>query len=197
MGSNSTHWVIIVFAILFGLGLIYTIVWMVIASVSPETIITREQYFIAQDVKRHFRFLIERGYEVSHLKYVPHHYAGWHFQLDSPDQKISIMLDQQERPLLAFGTDKTDKQHQIFLDAMIYHLTEGKVFRGYSYDSISTSRNHVFKNIAKLLKTYINQIERYSRDDFEKPKNELSKIQEQYGNLLVQDFEQQLKARRY
>ena len=197
MFNDSTNWVIVVFASLFGLGVVYSIARMIIASVSPETNNQIEQYFIARDVKRHFRFLLKRGYKISHLEHVPHHYAGWHFQLESPDNNLSIILDQQERPWLAFEKVKTDKQSQISLEAMIYYLTERKVFIGNSYNSAITSRSQVFKNTAKLLRRYVVQIEKHLRDHSESIRNELGKIQEQYDDLLVEEFEQRLKSRQH
>src|SRR5262245_38126461 len=197
MFNDATNWVIVVFASLFGLGMVYAIGRMILASVSPETNHQIEQYFIARDVKRHFRFLLDRGYKISHVEYVSHHSVGWHFQLDSPDNNLSIILDQQERPWLAFGKVKTDKQSPIFLEAMIYYLTERKVFIGNSYDRAATSRSQVFKNTAKLLRKYIVQIEQHLRDRTESIRNELRQIQEQYNDLLVEEFEQRLKSRQH
>src|SRR5687767_7322095 len=99
MVNDSANWVIAVIASLFGLGMAYIIARMLIASVSPETEKRIQLYSILRDAKRHFRFLLEKGYSISHLEYVPHHHAGSHFQLDSPDNRISIVLDQQQGPL--------------------------------------------------------------------------------------------------
>ena len=197
MVNDSINWVMIIFAALFGLGMVYGIARMVIGSIAPETDRTIQLSSIQRDAKLHFAFLFEKGYTFSQLDYVAHHQAGWHFQLDSPDAQFSIILDQQHVPLLAFGTDKTDKRYQIYLAAMIYYLSDSQVFLGRSYyDDDLTSRNHSFRKIADLLKTYIDQIENYSQDDFEKTKHELSEIQDAYGDLLVQEFEQRQKLRR-
>lgn len=188
-------WILILVAILLGIGIFYTVTKTGIAIVSPETSNKIELSLILRDAKTHFSFMLEKGYKISHLEYISHPLAGWHFQLDSPDDKVSIVLDQQERPSLIFGKEKTNKQHKVFLEAMIYYLTDRKVFIGNNYNSFyaTPSRSEQLQKIAKLLKAYINQIEVYLHEDFEKGKNELSSIQEQYVNLLIQESEQRRK----
>ena len=188
--------ILIFFAALLGVGILYTITKIGIAIVSPETSKKIELSLILRDVKTHFGFLLEKGYNISHLDYVSHPLAGWHFQLDSPDDKVSIVLDQQERTLLAFGKEKSDKQYQIFLEAMVYYLTDKKVFIGNSYIDDTPSRGQVFEEKAKLLKSYINQIEYYLYNDFEKSKNELNDFQEQYVNLLIQESKRRYQTRK-
>lgn len=191
MINESVRWVINIFSVLLGLGIVYTIARIIIVFVSPNTDNKITLYFISRDINKNFGFLLKEGYTVTDLKYIPHHYGGWHFQLDSPDKKLSIILDQQERVLLAFGKDKTDKRYQIFLEAMIYYLTKENVFVGVSHYSNTSHRSQRFKNIAKLIKAYIGQIKNYQYDNFEIMKNELSNFQEKYVSLLIQESEKQ------
>lgn len=181
-------WVIIPLVILFGIGLVYRVAKVAHVIISPEKSNKLEEASIIRDVKSNFRFLLEKGYKISQVYYVNHPLAGWHFQLDSPDDKLSLILDQQELPVLAFGLEKTDKGNRIYLEAMIYHLTGRKVFIEHTYETFS-SRSEEFKRIAKLLKTYIDQIETFARGGFETTNNDLSNLQKQYVDLLTWGFE--------
>ncbi len=79
---------------------------------------------------------------------------------------------------------------------MVYYLTDKKVFIGNSYIDDTPSRGQVFEEKAKLLKSYINQIEYYLYNDFEKSKNELNDFQEQYVNLLIQESKRRYQTRK-
>ena len=192
MANDLILWAIIIFAGLFGLVVVYKVMRIILIFVSPDTDNKITLYFILRDVKIYFNFMLKKGYTVANLKYVPHHYAGWHFQLDSPDQELSIVLDHQERPLLVFGKNKTVKRYQIYLEALIYHLTKGNVFIGNSYYGNVSSRSKNFKRTAKLVKAYISQIESYQQNNFERTKNELGQFQEKYIELLLQESGQWL-----
>jgi hypothetical protein len=199
--SNVIHkllpWILVLFIALVIIGLLYTLSKKVIPIVSSETTNKIEIPLILRDAKTHFSFLLEKGYKISHLDYVDHPNAGWHFQLDSPDDKVSIVVDEQRKTLLAFGKEKTDKRYQILLEAMIYYLTERKVSTDHPYCYFTPSRSQVFKHTAILLKTYIDQIENYLLDHIEITENELNNIQKQYVDLLNQVSEQRRKTKQH
>jgi hypothetical protein len=177
-------WVLIFFAVLLVVGVLYTATRITIAVASPRTSDEIEKASISRDAKAYFGFLLDRGYRISNVEYVSHYLAGWHCRLDSADDTLSIVLDEQSLPVLAFGKDKTDKRYQIYLQAMIYYLSRREVFIGVSHDHYSERRSRVFKDTARLLRTYLEQIENYLRDDFESTKDRLSEFQEQYLDLL-------------
>jgi len=187
--------ILVLLVVLVVIGIVYTIAKIEIPIVPPEINHKRELSLILKDIKTHFSFLLEKSYQISHLEYVDHPLGGWHFQLDAPDDKLSIVLDEQLKTLLVFGKEETDRRDQILLDAMIYHLTERKVFIGNRHFTFTPSRSRVFRNEADLLKTYINQIENYRRDNIETTRNELSNLQKQYIDALDRESERRRKIR--
>src|SRR5215207_6271561 len=66
--------ILILFAVLLGIGILYTITKIGIAIISPETSNRLELSRILRDAKSHFGFLLEKGYKISGLKYVNHPY---------------------------------------------------------------------------------------------------------------------------
>jgi hypothetical protein len=187
MVNELAHWVISIFVVLFGLGIIYTIARIIIIFVSPDTDNKITLYFILRDVKKYFGFLLKKGYTVTNLKYVSHHYGGWHFQLDSPNNKLSIIFDEQNSTLLIFRNEET--RFEISLGAMIYYLTKKNAFPANSFNNAFASRRKQFQKTAKLINAYINQIENHLNGDLKKMKVEVSVTQEQYEKLSKVEFE--------
>jgi len=187
-------WGVFLFAGLLGIRVLYIIVRIIILLVSPETNNRFYRYSISNDAKRYFRFLLEKGYKISNVKYIAHHLAGWHIELTAPDNKMSIVLDEQEWPLLVFGADVAGGKYQISVEALVYYLTRGQTFIGNSGRDITPTRSRKFKRVANLLKTYIYQIESFLSDEFEKVKHQLSNFQKQYDDLLIREHEKKLGA---
>jgi len=148
---------------------------------------------ILRDAQAHFGFLLEKGYQISHLDNVDHPYGGWHLQIDSPGDTASIVLDEQLKPLLAVSIEQTDRRCQILLDAMIYHLTGKDVSKDHLNSYFPPGRRQRFENTAILLRTYLDPIENYLRDHPEITENELNDIQTRYVDLIDQEDEQRNK----
>jgi|GEM_PF-5145365 len=138
MVNELIYWVIIAFAGLFGILIIYISAKVIIALVFPDTSNKIELYFISRDIKKHFGFLLEKGYKIAELSYDPGYQRGWHCQFESPSNKFAIVLDQELiKALLFLGNRDEENRFQIFLEEMIYYLTKGNVFIGNSYGNAS------------------------------------------------------------
>jgi hypothetical protein len=149
--------------------------------------------FILRDAQTHFGFLLEKGYQISQLDYVDHPKGGWHLQLDSPGGSLSVVLDEQLKPLLAVGKVQADGRPQILLDAMIYHLTGRDVSKDHPYPRFTTTRSQSFARTALLLKLYLDPIENYLRDHPGITENELKDMQARYFERLDQPAGQRRK----
>ena len=148
-------------------------------------------------IKKHFGFMLEKGYTISDLYYVDHlPYGGWHFQLDSPDDKASIIFDEQRAIMLDFGKGRTDEHHQIVLEALIYHLTGRRIYGEVPSRRFPPGRSKGINDEAIILRSYIDQIEKYLHDHPEITDKELINITEQYGDLLYREYEQRNKTAR-
>jgi hypothetical protein len=184
-------WVFIISASLFGIRIVYIIARIGIVSISPKTLEKYDLYFILKDVKHHFNFLLEDGYKIIHSEYSDHPRGGWLVEFESPDRTLSIILDKQDRPILGIelllADEISNEQHRIYLGAMIYYLTDGKVFIANYFNYNPPNRSQQLREAARLLKAYKDRIEVYLRNDFGRTKNLLASSQERYMELWAQE----------
>jgi hypothetical protein len=191
-------WVVIITASLFAIRIVYIFARVGIAATLPETLEKYDLHLILQDVKHHFKFLLDDGYKIVHSEYSDHPRGGWLVVFESPDSKLSILLDKQDRPAMDIELLLVDmkiyEQPQIFLGAMIYFLTNGKVFVANYFNYNPLSRNRQLRDAARLLKAYKDRIEAYVRNDYERTKDQLDSFRERYMDLWQQEAKKRMKA---
>jgi hypothetical protein len=176
---------IIIVGGIFGLFVLYFVGRFVIASVSPETDEKFELHFILKDIKRHFGFLLEKGYKIREAHYSVNPNGSWYVELQSKNCVVSIVQDRSEiSAYVSPASGSTDSKNQVAIEAMIYFLSEGKNITGSYKGNLAWGKKKQFERLANLLRTHIEQIASYFGDNFSDDKNILRNAQQEYSNAV-------------
>jgi hypothetical protein len=140
---------------------------------------------IQEEIKHYFGFLFDMGYNFHHFKELP--MGDWEVVLESVENMIVIFSDHSEINL-AFAPKDSDIENQMGIKAMIYYLTNGRVFVGEYPKNLFNNRRKRFEQLANLLKEYINQIRPFFGKDFDKYKHELILARRKYNNISIDKF---------
>lgn len=143
---------------------------------------------LQKDIKYYFNFLFDVGYRFQNFKELP--MGDWEVALESNDNTIVVFSDHGEINL-AFAPKDSDVENQVGIRAMVYFLSNGKIFIGEYQKSLFNQKRKRFEQLAKLLKEYINQITPYFGKDFDKFKHELILARKKYNNISIEKFMQQ------
>jgi hypothetical protein len=140
------------------------------------------------DIQHYFNFLIEEGYEFSKLEYIKGGYGGgWQVIFKSSSCVIHIVEDQSRVSVLFAPLDEGNKT-LIGLEAMIFYLSQEKIFIGEFDKSAYKSRGGQLEKLASLLKEYINQISPYFGSDFNKYKDALMMSKQKYSDIWFNKY---------
>jgi hypothetical protein len=102
MFSEIAKWFLIAIGGSVGLVILYFIVWQALNSIAPDFVEKYHLFFILKDVKKHFSFLLDKGYKISKAEYSFQHFGNWVVTFESQKCKIIIIQDRLEL-LLSFG----------------------------------------------------------------------------------------------
>lgn len=142
------------------------------------------RFLIARDIKRYFGFLFERGFEIREILCRSLAFGNWSVVLESPNCLI-IIASERDEIFLSFAPLNTDKKDRVCIEAMIYFLSEGKIFIGGIEGNRSPQKKKQFEKLASLLIKHIDQITPYFGSEFAKHKDELFSVQKEYNDRLV------------
>jgi len=155
----------------------------------------RREDRIIEDIKYHFGFLFDKGYQIRDVRYYPESFGNWYVILECSKYSIRIDCDRSYISIL-FDPEKVNGRHQIGLESLIYYLSKGKHFVGYFEGNAAWGKNKQLKRLAGLLSEYHDQIARLFESDSQRLREELSPAQKKYGELLQESYSQKFAAKR-
>ena len=131
----------------------------------------------SEEIKKHFSFLFDRGYEIVSTRYYSGRYDGdLEVLLESPDFSLKIDDDDGPRFSLGFGSPAEEYMN---VGAMIYFLSGEKVV----FDASSG-----MKELADVMGKYIEEIESRFRNDYSKFREDVKSTQEKYDEAVQKSF---------
>lgn len=127
---------------------------------------------VSEEIKRHFKFLFDRGYEIVSTRYYPGRYSrSWEVLLKSPNFSLKIVDDD------GFNFSfRSLSEGDMSLGALIYFLSGEKEILDASGD---------MKKCANLIGKYIDEIESRFRDDYSGLKKDVESIQKKYEDAVA------------
>jgi hypothetical protein len=151
---------------------------------------------VLKDINRYFGFLFERGYKLRSADDYPRVNGNWIVVLESQACVIHITSDR-DSIVVDFGPIFLERvgQYRIGIKAMVYYISKGQHFVGTFDENSFWNRQKQYKELAGLLKDYIDQIEPYFGNGFEKYKDELISAQKKYNNLVIESNLQIMKKK--
>ena len=197
MFGEIAKWILITFGGAIGLVILYVIGWQVLNSIAPDFVEKYNLYFVLRDIKRHFGFLWDKDYTISHTHYSFRHFGNWIITLES--QKCTIFISQDRLELqISLAPRKAEIRDSFSLEAMIYFLTKGQEFIGYFDGNLSWGKKKQFERLAALLRRYHDQIVPYLdnngnnlwESEFWKYKDDLIANQKTYNEISVASYRQ-------
>ena len=141
----------------------------------------RRESRIIEDIKHHFGFLFERGYQIRDVQYSQE--AFWYMILESPNFFIRIDYDRDYISVL-FDPEKRNGQNQIGLESLVYYLSKGKHFVGYFEGNPAWGRRKQFERLSGLLKEYHDQVATFFISDSYRFRDDWTISQKRYSELL-------------
>lgn len=150
--------------------------------------------FILRDVEHFFSFLLARGYRIRDAQYFPEINGNWAVNFESMGCNIEISSDRDVINLAFAPTYTTQDKTRISIEAMIYFLTEGREVVGDFEGNFAWGKRKQLERMASLLRAYIDQIEPYFGNDFEKYKDDLTMVQKRYNALLLKGYVGKMKG---
>ena len=186
-------WVLIVIGGGIGYTILYIVGWQVLASIAPEAVEKYNLYFVTKDVKKYFGFLLDKGYTITHTNYSYQQFGNWGVNLESEGCEIELVQDRLEL-LLSLTPRKADARDGFSLGALIYFVTNGKVFIGLFEGNHSWGKKKQFERLANLLQEYHDKIVPYLdnsnpwESNFPKYKDDLIATQKKYNAFLMADY---------
>jgi hypothetical protein len=158
---------IIIIGGILGVFILYFVGRLVIASVSPKTDEKIELYFIMKDIKRHFSFLFEKGFNIRSAEYAARFNGNWNVQFESKNCIIHIIQDRGsiEVSFTPPSGAKSIKDY-VGLVQMIYLVTQSQVYVS-GFDNYGNwKKKRQFEKVSELLREYIDQISHYFERKF-------------------------------
>jgi glycosyltransferase involved in cell wall biosynthesis len=132
---------------------------------------------VLKEIKKHFSFLFDRGYEIVSTRYYSGRYGGGlEILFESPDFSLKIDDDDGLRFTFGFGSPA---EEYMSVGAMIYFLSREKEV----FDASSG-----IKELADLMGKYIEEIESGFRNDDLKFREDVKSAQEKYDEALEKSF---------
>ena len=139
---------------------------------------------VLKDINRYFGFLFERGYKLRSADEYPRLNGNWIVVLESQVCVIHFICDR-DAILISFGPLYFERDYRIGIKAMVYFISKGEHFVGAFQGNLFWNRQKQFKELSILLRDYIDRIEPYFGNGFEKYKEELMAVQIKYNSLAV------------
>ena len=145
-----------------------------------------------ENIGFYFGFLIEKGYQIRETEY------GHKFiKLVSKDCIISISQDRGDVLVRFSPVFADDYTNQFDIETMVYYLSQGENYIGYTGKTSKESASRQFANSAGLLKEYIDQIVPCFGDKYQEYyKDELKKAQRKYGDRQIAEIRQEIESER-
>jgi hypothetical protein len=181
-------WVVRAFLVLFFAGVAYTLAGILLAWISPGTIDRLKERQIAGAAKRYFGFLLAKGYRIVDVRYIAHNAGHWHVRLESQDGGMSYVLDEQDGFSLVFGREGGADRQQVYLGALIHHLTDGQVMID-SLDRTDYSMQAYLRTTAGLIRKYHDRMAGFTHKKPLELKKELSDMGSKYALVLSRRFD--------
>ena len=129
---------------------------------------------VLEEIKKHFKFLIDRGYEIVFTRHYPGRYdRSWEVLLKSPNFSLKI-VDDDGFNFSFWSLSEGDMS----LGALIYFLSGEKEILDASGD---------MKKCANLIGKYIDEIESRFRDDYSGLKKDVESIQNKYEDAVAKN----------
>jgi len=153
----------------------------------------RQEDRIVEDIRTHFGFLLEKGYEIREVRYFSESFGNWYVLLETSNYLIRIDCDRSEISIM-FDPEKANSRNQIGLGTLIYYLSKGKHFVSYYEGSPSWGKKKQLERLASLLNEYHDQIVRLFETDLQKLREDLALSQRKYGELLQEDYSRKFAA---
>lgn len=144
--------------------------------------------FILRDVKRHFGFLLERGYHINEAQYFPRPNGTWVVDFKSQNCNIEISSDRDEINVSISPSNPEQSKTQFSIESITYFLTDGREVVGSFEGNLAWGKRKQFERLASLLKRYLDQIEFLFGKDFERQKTNLVQAQKKYNELSFQNY---------
>lgn len=133
---------------------------------------------------QYFGFLLDMGYQVRRVDFHPEIFGNWEMVFETKNNIVEIGSDKNEI-MVHFLPLSTNGIYRFSIKEMIYFLSHGREFVDAFRGNLFWGRKKQYEELAKLLKTYINQIEPYFGDNFHEYRTELLSSQRAYFEQLV------------
>jgi len=148
---------------------------------------------IAEDIRNHFGFLLDKGYGIREVRFFPESFGNWYVLLEASNYFIRINCDRSEISVM-FDPEKANSRNQIGLGTLIYYLSKGKHFVGYYDGNASWGKKKQLERLASLLNEYHDQIARLFETNLQTLREDLALSQRKYGELLQGDYSRKFAA---
>lgn len=142
---------------------------------------------VIKSINRYFGFLFDAGYQILSVDYHPDAFGNWEVTLGT-DQSILQICQDRAAILVYFLPLRGNKESRIELKAMIYFLSQGKIFIGPFKGNLTWGKKKQFEELAELLRGYLDQITPYFGVDFNDYKNEILTAEKDYFWLAVKSL---------
>lgn len=149
---------------------------------------------ILKEVRQYYSFLFQLGYDIQNVGYYPHEFGNWEVRFESNRCILEICKDRTEI-LIYFLPLNGDRHYRISLKAMIYYLSQRKIFVGPFKGNLFWGMKRQYEESASLLKIYHDQITPYFGSKFDLCRNELLHVERDYFMFVVQNMEKSKRGR--
>jgi hypothetical protein len=190
MFGEIEKWILIAIGGSIGFVILDIVGWQTLYTIAPDFVEKYHLFFILKDVKRHFGFLLDKGYKISKAEYSFQHFGNWVVMFESQKCKIILIQDRLEL-LLSFAPRKTEVKEGFSLGTMVYFLTEEHYFIPPFEGNLSWGKRKQFEQSANLLRKFHDQIVPYLDDNeiwesnYWKHKNQLLATQQIYNKAMT------------
>jgi hypothetical protein len=113
---------------------------------------------IAKDVKRHFAFLYDKGFEIRSTEYSPQYFGNWVVVFESPTCVIFITSDR-NHILLEFSSKKDlNVRNRMTIEEIIYSISKGKIIVEPFKGNLAWGKKKQLERLSNLLVKHIDEI---------------------------------------
>jgi hypothetical protein len=136
---------------------------------------------IIEDIKHHFGFLFDKGYQVREIRYSQE--AFWHVILEASKYFLRIDCDRDYLSIM-FDPEKGNDRNQIGLGTLVYYVSKGQNLVGYFEGNPAWGKKKQMERLASLLNEYHDPIALLFERDTQWLRDDLALSQKKYGELL-------------
>ena len=143
--------------------------------------------FITRNVVRHFKFLFDKGFNVSNASGFFDSFGNWFVKFESSKCFLTVLSDRDEVTIRIYPI-KADRKIVIGLKSIIFYLSKGQTFIGNYQGNLLWGTRKQLEQASKLLEEYIDQIIPYMGNEFQRIADDYKLASEKYLELQISTF---------